>query len=83
LILRQYFLYDLSIKKIEQTFTNPRDVLNALMRYVSESDHNQREAAARIGVSCVTLTDWCADKAQPHKRNLAQVADFLRRAGYL
>jgi hypothetical protein len=71
----------LQIKKPEQT--NPRDVVDALMRYVSESAESQREVATKIGISCVTLADWFADKAQPHKRNLAQVAGFLRRIGYL
>jgi transcriptional regulator with XRE-family HTH domain len=83
LILRRFFLYDLPIKKTEQTITDPRDVLDALMRYVSESEHNQREVATKIGISCVTLADWFAGEAQPHKRTLAQVAGFLRRVGYL
>jgi hypothetical protein len=53
------------------------------MRYVSESEDSEREVASKIGISCITLADFFAGEAQPHKRTLAQVAGFLRRVGYL
>jgi hypothetical protein len=83
LILYRFFLYDLLINKGQPIITNPRDVLEALMRYVSESEDSEREVASKIGISCITLADFFAGEAQPHKRTLAQVAGFLRRVGYL
>jgi transcriptional regulator with XRE-family HTH domain len=62
---------------------NPRDVLLALKRCISESEDNERRTAAELGVSRVTLYRWLADKAEPHKRALLRVAGFLKRAGYL
>jgi len=47
------------------------------MRYVSESEDSRREVASKIGISCITLADFFADEAQPHKRTLAQVAGFF------
>jgi transcriptional regulator with XRE-family HTH domain len=60
-----------------------QDVLDAVKRYVSESEDSERQIAIKIGVSRATLYRWLADKAQPHKRRLAQVAGFLRRIGYI
>ena len=71
------------IKKGQQTITNSRDVLDALMRYLSESEDSQREVASKIGISCITLADFFTGEVQPHKQTLAQVAGFLRRVGYL
>lgn len=60
-----------------------QDVLDAVKRYVSESEESERRTAIKLGVSRVTLSRWLADKAQPHRRRLAQVAGFLRRIGYI
>jgi transcriptional regulator with XRE-family HTH domain len=62
---------------------DPRDVLLALKRYLSESEDDRREIANKIGVSWTTLSAWLAGEAEPHKRILARVAGFLRRFGYL
>jgi len=60
-----------------------QDVLDAVKRYVGESQDGERQTAIKIGVSRATLYRWLTDKAQPHKRRLAQVAGFLRRIGYI
>ena len=60
-----------------------QEVLDAVKRYVSESGDNERQTAIKLGVSHVTLYRWLADKVQPHKRRLAQVAGLLRRIGYI
>ena len=60
-----------------------QEVLDAVKRYVSESGDNERQIANKLGVSRVTLYRWLADKVQPHKRRLAQVAGLLRRIGYI
>jgi transcriptional regulator with XRE-family HTH domain len=60
-----------------------KEVLDAVKRYVSESKDSERQIAIKLGVSRVTLYRWLADKAQPHKRRLAQVAGFLKRVGYI
>jgi DNA invertase Pin-like site-specific DNA recombinase len=59
------------------------EVLDAVKRYVSESGDNERQTAIKLGVSRVTLYRWLADKVQPHKRRLAQVAGLLKRIGYI
>ena len=60
-----------------------KEVLDAVKRYVSESKDSERQIASKLGVSRVTLYRWLADKAQPHKRRLAQVAGLLKRIGYI
>jgi DNA invertase Pin-like site-specific DNA recombinase len=60
-----------------------QEILDAVKRYVSESGGNERQTAIKLGVSRVTLYRWLADKVQPHKRRLAQVAGLLRRIGYI
>jgi hypothetical protein len=60
-----------------------QEVLDAVKSYVSESRDNERQTAIKLCVSRVTLYRWLADKAQPHKRRLAQVAGLLRRIGYI
>jgi hypothetical protein len=65
----------LLIKKPEQT--NPRDVVDALMRYVSESAESQREIATKIGISCVTLANWFADKRSHTNATWRRSRDFL------
>ena len=62
---------------------NAQDVIVGLRRYLSESEDDQREIATKIGVSWITLSAWLVGEAEPHKRILARVAGFLRRAGYL
>ena len=53
------------------------------MRYLSESEDDQREMATKIGISWNTLSAWLAGEAEPPKGILARVAGFLRRSGYL
>ena len=73
-------------KQVMRTGRNPlkaQEVLDAVKRYVSESGDNERQTASKLGISRVTLYRWLADKVQPHKRRLAQVAGLLRRIGYI
>ncbi len=62
---------------------NAQDILDALRRYLSESEDDRREIATKIGVSWITLSAWLAEEAEPDKRILARVAGFLKRFGYL
>jgi hypothetical protein len=72
---------------------NAQDICDALRRYLSESEDNQREIATffsndlsliiKIGIYWNTLSAWLAGEAEPPKRILARVAGFLRRFGYL
>ena len=62
---------------------NAQDILDALRRYLSESEDDRREIATKIGVSWITLSAWLAGEAEPPKSMLARLAGFLRRAGYL
>jgi transcriptional regulator with XRE-family HTH domain len=62
---------------------NAQDICDALRRYLSESEDDQREIATKIGISWITLSAWLAGEAEPHKSILARVAGFLRRSGYL
>ena len=62
---------------------NAQHVCDALRRYLSESEDDQREIATKIGISWTTLSAWLSDEAEPSKNILARVAGFLRRAGYL
>jgi len=62
---------------------NAPDICDALRRYLSESEDDQREMATKIGISWNTLSAWLAGEAEPPKGILARVAGFLRRSGYL
>jgi hypothetical protein len=62
---------------------NAQDIVDALRRYLRESEEGRRETATKIGISWITLSAWLADEEEPHKRILARVAGFLRRFGYL
>ncbi len=62
---------------------NAQDILDALRRYLSESEDDRREIATKIGVSWITLSAWLAGEAEPPKRILARVAGFLKRFGSL
>jgi transcriptional regulator with XRE-family HTH domain len=62
---------------------NAQDICDALRRYLSESEDDQREIATKIGISWNTLSAWLADETEPPKNMLARVAGFLRRSGYL
>ncbi len=62
---------------------NAQDICDALRRYLSESEDDQREMATKIGISWNTLSAWLAGEAEPTKGILARVAGFLRRSGYL
>jgi transcriptional regulator with XRE-family HTH domain len=62
---------------------NAQDICDALRRYLSESEDDQREIATKIGISWNTLSAWLAGEAEPPKSMLARLAGFLRRAGYL
>jgi hypothetical protein len=70
-------------KKTDENGMNAQDILDALRRYLSESEDDRREIATKIGVSWITLSAWLAGEAEPPKRILARVAGFLRRFGYL
>ena len=59
------------------------DVLDALGRYVKESQESGRQTATKLGMSCPILEDWLSGKARPQKDALARLAGFLRRVGYL
>ena len=62
---------------------NAQDILDALRRYLRESEDDGREIATKIGVSWISLSAWLAGEAEPPKRILARVAGFLRGFGYL
>jgi transcriptional regulator with XRE-family HTH domain len=70
-------------KKTDKNRMNAQDVCDALRRYLSESEDDQREIATKIGISWNTLSAWLAGEAEPPKSMLARLAGFLRRAGYL
>jgi transcriptional regulator with XRE-family HTH domain len=59
------------------------DVLNALERYARESNESDRQTAAQLGVSRLTLNSWLRGVAPPQRCLLARLAGFLRRVGYL
>ena len=59
------------------------DVLNALGRYAKESNESDRQTAAQLGVSRLTLKAWLDGADPPQKCILARLAGFLRRVGYL
>lgn len=59
------------------------DVLNALVRYTSESDESDRQTAAKLGINRLTLKAWSRGVHPPQRYLLARLAGFLRRAGYL
>jgi hypothetical protein len=67
----------------EMKVVNAQDIINGLRRYLSESEDDCQETATKIGISWIILSAWLADEAEPHKRDLARVAGFLRRFGYL
>jgi len=62
---------------------NAQDICDALRRYLSESQDDRRDIAAKIGISWITLSAWLAGEAEPPKSSLTRVAGFLRRSGYL
>jgi transcriptional regulator with XRE-family HTH domain len=62
---------------------NAQDICDALRRYLSESEDDQREIATKIGISWITLSAWLAGETEPPKSILARVAGFLKRSGYL
>jgi transcriptional regulator with XRE-family HTH domain len=62
---------------------NAQDICDALRRYLSESEDDPREVAAKIDVSRITLSAWLAGEEEPHKHILARVAGFLKRSRYL
>jgi hypothetical protein len=70
-------------KKTDENGMNAQDILDALRRYLSESEDDRREIATKIGVSWITLSAWLAGEAEPPKRILGRVAGFLKRFGYL
>jgi transcriptional regulator with XRE-family HTH domain len=59
------------------------DVLNALGRYVRESNESDRQTATQLGISRLTLQAFLRGVAPPQRCLLARVAGFLRRVGYL
>jgi hypothetical protein len=62
---------------------NAQDICDALRRYLSESEDDRREIAAKVGISWITLSAWLADETELPNSVLARVAGFLRRSGYL
>ena len=62
---------------------NAQDTVDALRRYLRESEDDRRETATKIGISWITLSAWLADGEEPQQRILVRVAGFLRRFGYL
>jgi transposase-like protein len=63
--------------------TSPRQLLNALKRYLDESGDTEQKVASQMGVNYHTLHRWLSDAPSPMKEELAQAACFLRRAKYL
>jgi transcriptional regulator with XRE-family HTH domain len=59
------------------------DILNALGRYARESNETDRQTAAQLGVSRLTLKAWLRGVPPPQRCLLARLAGFLRRVGYL
>jgi hypothetical protein len=62
---------------------NAQDICDALRRYLSESEDDRREIAAKVGISWITLSAWLAGETELPNSMLARVAGFLRRSGYL
>jgi transcriptional regulator with XRE-family HTH domain len=56
---------------------NAQDICDALRRYLSESEDDQREIATKIGISWNTLSAWLAGEAEPPKSMLARWRVFL------
>lgn len=54
------------------------DVLNALGRYAREANISDRQTAAQLGVSRLTLQAWLRGAAPPQRCLLARLAGFLR-----
>jgi transcriptional regulator with XRE-family HTH domain len=73
----------LANKKTDENRMNAQDICDALRRYLSESEDDQREIATKIGISWNTLSAWLAGETEPPKSMLARVAGFLKRSGYL
>lgn len=59
------------------------DVLNALERYMRESNQTDRQTATKLGVSRLTLKTWLRSADPPQRCLLARLAGFLKRVGYL
>jgi hypothetical protein len=59
------------------------EVLDALGRYIKESQESDRQTATKLGMKCPILEDWLSGKSRPQKGALARLAGFLRRTGYL
>jgi transcriptional regulator with XRE-family HTH domain len=59
------------------------DVLEALGRYMRESNESDRRTAAMLGIKRATLIAWLQGADPPQKCILARLAGFLRRVGYL
>jgi hypothetical protein len=59
------------------------DVLDALGRYIKESNQSDRETATKLGISRLTLKAWLRGADPPQRCLLARLAGFLRRVGYL
>src|SRR3982074_571734 len=47
---------------------NAQDIVDALRRYLRESEDDRRETSTKIGISWITLSAWLADEGEPHKR---------------
>jgi hypothetical protein len=58
-------------------------VIEAFLKYASDTDDTARQTATKIGVPLKTLRTWLEGQAQHTKRPIARLAGFLRRAGYL
>ena len=59
------------------------EVLDALGRYIKDSNESDRQTATKLGMNSLILEDWLTGKTRPQKGALARLAGFLRRAGYL
>jgi hypothetical protein len=51
-------------KKTDENRMNAQDICDALRRYLSESEDDRREIAAKIGISWSTLSAWLAGEAE-------------------
>jgi hypothetical protein len=71
------------VRSVKTAFITAEDVLKALARYTNETTQTDRRTAAMMGIKRATLRSWIDGTDPPEKLNLARVAGFLRRAGYL
>lgn len=50
---------------------------SALRIYIERSGYKKQDIASAIGVSAVTVSNWCSGKARPRDRHLVQLGEVL------